>query len=130
MTETSTKKPLPKVFSDEAIIPADYIILRGMVSKRAYRTQTHAPNQFVSFKIVKDEELGYQFMIHVRFEGEDRWFGDHETIDLDAYLPIPDLSEELLLVLKDLQKINLVARNIKDFCQLIREIAEVVTDDE
>ena len=92
------------MISEEVRLPVDYVILRGMQSKRAYRSVTREPGQICWIKVVKDEELGYQLQVHVRFFGRDFWFGEAEDIDLDFYLPIPDLSEELLIVLKDMEE--------------------------
>ena len=103
MTEAK-KKPLPLVISEEVHLPVDYVILRGMQSRRAYRSVTREPGQDVWIKIVKDDELGYQLQIHVRFFGRDFWFGEAEDIDIDFYLPIPNLCEELLVVLKDMEE--------------------------
>lgn len=101
---SKAKKPLPSVISAEVQLPVDYVILRGMTSERAYRTVTRDGYAKAWFKVVKDEELGYQFLIHIRFFGRDFWFGVTEDVDIDVYLPIPELSEELLVVLKELEE--------------------------
>jgi len=82
-------KDLSEVLGNEVWIKPDYLILRFMKSRKAYKTRQNQPMIF-TVKLIDG-----QVHIHVRFDGRDKWFNDMDTLDFDVYVPIKEF-EKLL----------------------------------
>ena len=80
-------KMLSPQISKEKWLNPNYAILRFMKSKKAYKTKENQ-NMICTFKIVKEPNLAFEVQVHLRFEGNDSWFNEKDTVDLDLYIPL------------------------------------------
>lgn len=89
-------KVLPERVGREVFLPVDYLILRLLKGKAAFKTKQGAKGTLFSVKKVKEKNLPVQYQLHVRFEGKDFWSGAEDVIDFDVYIDAEEFEGKML----------------------------------
>jgi len=83
-------KALPPKVGGEALLQIDYAIARFMGSKKAYKTEQNPSGVIFSMKRIRDERVGHQVHLHLRFSGRDRVYAGEDVLDIDVYVPVEE----------------------------------------
>jgi len=94
-------KKLPERVGVEVFLPVDYLILRLMKRKTAFKTKQGARTTLFTVKKVHEKNLPEQYQLHFRFEGKDFWSGAEDVVDFDVYVDAKEFEEKLLDQLSD-----------------------------
>jgi len=99
-------KELPPKISQEIFLNVDYCILRMNKHVETYKIDQKQPHTFFTFKQIQEKNLPKQHHIHLRFNGKDDFSDCKDTIDIDIYIPINELSKLIPIIPKENEKLE------------------------